>query len=119
MTNELDRLEPRDHDADPWLPAADFAKIALGHLPGNVRRLRNIAAQLVISSRGQSVAEINETVRKLIAGLDPVAGPASRQALRRVTGEEIRAALRAANYNYSAAAEPLSVHPSTLRLPSL
>jgi two-component system nitrogen regulation response regulator GlnG len=114
MTNELDRLEPRDHDADPWLPAADFAKIALAQLPGNVRRLRNIATELVISSRGQSVAEIDETVRKLIAGLDPVIGSASRPAGRRVTDDEIRAALRAANYNYSAAADALGIHRSTL-----
>jgi two-component system nitrogen regulation response regulator GlnG len=113
MTNELDRLEPRDHDADPWLTAAEFAKIALAHLPGNVRRLRNIATELVISSRGQRVAQVDETVRKLIAGLDPDTGSA-RRAVRRVTDEEIRAALRAANYNYSAAAEALGIHRSTL-----
>jgi len=114
MTNELDRLEPRDHDADPWLPAAEFAKIALAHLPGNVRRLRNIADELVISSRGQPVADIDDTVRKLIAGEDPTIRSESRAGQRRVTDDEIRAALRAANYVYSAAAEALGIHRGTL-----
>jgi two-component system nitrogen regulation response regulator GlnG len=114
MTNELDRLEPRNAKADPWLPAAEFAKIAVSQLPGNVRRLRNIAAELVISSRGEPVAQIDATVRKLIAGLDPTAGSPTRTAPRHVTDDEIRDALRAVNYNYSAAAEALGIHRSTL-----
>jgi two-component system nitrogen regulation response regulator GlnG len=112
MTNELDRLEPRDARDDAWLAAADFEKIALSGLPGNVRRLRNIANELVISSRGHSVAQVDGTVRKLIAGLEPAAPASNTQ--RRITDEEIRKALRAANYNYSAAAEALGIHRSTL-----
>jgi two-component system nitrogen regulation response regulator GlnG len=114
MTNELDRLEPRDPKAEPWLPASEFAKIAVSQLPGNVRRLRNIAAELVISSRGEPVAQIDATVRRLISGLDPAAGSSPRAAARQVTDEEIRDALRAASYNYSAAAEALGIHRSTL-----
>jgi two-component system nitrogen regulation response regulator GlnG len=115
MTDELDRLEPRDPTKDdPWLPAAELAKIAMAPLPGNVRRLRNIAAELAISSRGKAVAEIDPTVRKLIAGLDPVGQGPSRPAPRRVPDEEIRAALRAANYNYSAAAAALGISRNTL-----
>jgi two-component system nitrogen regulation response regulator GlnG len=115
MTNELDRLEPRDpKKEEPWLPAAELAKIAIAPLPGNVRRLRNIAAELVISSRGKPVAEIDDTVRKLIAGLDPMGGTPSKPAPRRVTDDEIRAALHDANYNYSAASAALGISRNTI-----
>jgi len=113
-THELNRLEPRDPMTEPWLRAADFARIAGSALPGNVRRLRNIAGELVISSRGHAVARIDDTVNKLIAGSESAAPLAPAVAPRRVTDEEIRKALHAANYNYSAAADALGIHRSTL-----
>lgn len=85
-----------------------------GYLPGNVRRLRNVATELVISSRGRTVAQLDEIVRKLIAGGDSETAPESRSVARRVTDDDIRVALRAANYNYSAAANALGIHRSTL-----
>ena len=118
MTDELERLEPREPAEQPWLSASDAARILRGSWPGNVRRLRNVARQLVISSRGHPFAEIDATVRELLVasgGSSATAKTPSRSLPQgRVTDEEIQDALLASNYNYSAAAQALGIHRSTL-----
>jgi two-component system nitrogen regulation response regulator GlnG len=116
---ESDRLEPREPSERPWLRAADMARIAVAPFPGNVRQLRNIARQLVISSRGQSFATLDATIESALAGGDGgsrSSADASTRGARatRVTDEEIRDALRRHNFNFSAAAEALGIHRSTL-----
>jgi two-component system nitrogen regulation response regulator GlnG len=118
MTDELERLEPREPAEQPWLSAGDAARILRGSWPGNVRRLRNVARQLVISSRGHPFAQIDATVRELLVasgGSSATAKTPSPPVLQgRVTDEEIQDALLANNYNYSAAAQALGIHRSTL-----
>jgi two-component system, NtrC family, nitrogen regulation response regulator GlnG len=115
---ELDRLDPRDPSERPWLGADVVARIASSPLPGNVRALRNLARQLVISSRGQRFAEIDATVQAMLRALDTATGSGGGlQRPRRptkVSDEDIREALRKHNYNFSAAAEALGINRSTL-----
>jgi two-component system nitrogen regulation response regulator GlnG len=116
-TSELDRLEPREPTLRPWLGARDAARLFGGTWPGNVRRLRNVARQLVISSRGRPFAEIDMTLRDLVTAstvaTTTVTPPRSvRQG--RVTDEEIWDALVTHDFNHAAAAEALGIHRSTL-----
>jgi two-component system nitrogen regulation response regulator GlnG len=117
MTDELERLEPREPSERPWLSARNAARIAGSPFPGNIRRLRNVAGQLVISNRGRPFAEIDDTVADLLVAS---AAPSSARThprptpQGRVTDDEIQEALLANNYNYSAAAEALGIHRSTL-----
>jgi DNA-binding NtrC family response regulator len=68
VTGELDRLLPADGDRKPWLPAAKVARLAAGQWSGNVRALRNGVRQIVIASRGESRAQVDEAVEELADG---------------------------------------------------
>jgi len=115
---EADRLGPRDPTERPWLTAAEVARIASAPFPGNVRQLQNVARQIAISNRGQRFAELDEAVRAAIAGPASTRGaaaPAGKSSRPpKVTDEQIGEALRRHNYNYSAAADDLGIHRSTL-----
>jgi two-component system nitrogen regulation response regulator GlnG len=111
---EQDRLDPRDPAERPWLPAAEVARIASSALVGNVRGLRNIARQLVISSRGLPHAELDPTVQRLLDGIEASSPSANTGRSTKVSDEQIRDALRRHNYNFSAAADELGIHRSTL-----
>ena len=65
---ESDRLEDTSEDptARPWLSATDVARLAMGSWPGNVRALRNAVRQIVISSRGEARARIDDRVEQLM-----------------------------------------------------
>jgi two-component system nitrogen regulation response regulator GlnG len=119
VVGEDDRLSPCPPTERPWLAAGGVARIAAAPFPGNVRQLRNIARQIVISSRGQQYAELDTSVHEMLRGTEPGAG-ASRGSAEgtsrpsKVTDEQIRDALHRHNYNFSAAAEDLGIHRSTL-----
>lgn len=96
-----------------------MARIASAPFPGNVRQLRNVARQLVISNRGQSFAEFDATIEDALSDSDLGAQSTSAASARgaratKVTDDEIREALRRHNFNFSAAAEDLGIHRSTL-----
>jgi two-component system nitrogen regulation response regulator GlnG len=115
---ETGRLDSRDPSERPWLRAADVARIAVAPFPGNVRQLRNIARQLVISNRGQEFAELDATIEGVLGAGEGAAGadtdsPRGARSTK-VTDDEIRDALRRHNFNFSAAAEDLGIHRSTL-----
>lgn len=117
VVGELDRLDPRDPTERPWLAAADVARIAAAPFPGNVRQLRNVVRQVVISSRGQRFAQLDATIQAMLSAAP---NPGSRESAPassrspRVSDEQIRDALRLHNYNFSAAADALGIHRSTL-----
>jgi two-component system nitrogen regulation response regulator GlnG len=115
---EPERLDPRDPSERPWLSAEVVARIASSRLSGNVRELRNFARQVVISSRGQRFAEIDATVQGMLVALDAETGSSGERRLpsrpTKVSDEDIQAALRQHNYNFSAAAQALGIHRSTL-----
>ena len=63
---ELHRLEDRDPDARPWIPAAFLARLAAAPWPGNVRQLRNIARHLAVDSRGFDEVRISPQLERLL-----------------------------------------------------
>jgi two-component system nitrogen regulation response regulator GlnG len=115
---ELDRLDDRELGERPWLLAADVARIARNDFRGNVRTLRNVARQLVISNRGERRAKIDPVVENmLLADQVPTAATSAADRAPRsgkVTEEAIQEALQRHNYNLSAAAAALGIHRSTL-----
>jgi two-component system nitrogen regulation response regulator GlnG len=116
-TDELDSLETREAKHRPWLDARDFARIARSPFPGNVRRVRNIANQLVISSRGEPFAKFDDTVEDLLTSSEsttPGHAPGKPMRPGRVTDEDIREALRRHNYNFAATAASLGINRGTL-----
>src|SRR6185312_6957008 len=115
---ESDRLEPRDLSERPWLEASDVAKIALGEVRGNVRAIRNLAKQLVITSRGARHVRADEVGAQPFAARESsppyaAASDASDQA-GTVSDLEIEAALVRSNFNFAAAAKRLGIHRGTL-----
>jgi two-component system nitrogen regulation response regulator GlnG len=126
---------PPAPDARPFLSAALVGRLARHDWPGNVRQLRNIARQLVVSSRGLDEVRVDATVeRMLTAGraegpesLAPVslppgslapAGAGATAAPRRrpadITDEELLAALRANRFRIDATAVALGVPRASL-----
>ena len=68
-TDLLDRVEPA-----PWLPLELTRQLVRYHWPGNVRQLRNIVRQLVISSRGNPEASLPPALLRQLASAVPPAG---------------------------------------------
>jgi two-component system nitrogen regulation response regulator GlnG len=68
ITGELDRLTPVEGDRKPWLAATKVARLAAGQWSGNVRALRNGVRQIVIASRGEARAQVDEAVEELADG---------------------------------------------------
>jgi two-component system nitrogen regulation response regulator GlnG len=76
VLDEAHRLVPADVDAEPWLPPAFGARVALYDWPGNVRQLRNVARQVAIASRGEPHARVDSALSRLISdGAAAGAGP--------------------------------------------
>ncbi|APR75342.1 Flagellar regulatory protein FleQ [Minicystis rosea] len=140
---EPNRLITAPGDA-PWLPAPVMAQLVDHDWPGNVRQLRNVVRQLVVSSRGNDRLTATPVLGRLLAtpaGAPTVAGaPASpvaaapparsaRAATERrrpadVSEAEIRDALRACRWDLVAVADRLGISRPSLyaildRTPSL
>jgi len=115
---EDEQLAPRPLSERPWLEASDFAKIALGELRGNVRALRNVARQLVISSRGARHARLDNVMQQVVAPGEPARPSAPTTATSSLPGAvsdaDIEAALAANQFNLAAAAKQLGIHRATL-----
>ncbi len=138
---ELDALgsaalidEPDPHR--PWLSASVIARLARHDWPGNVRQLRNVVRQLVISNRdkpelrdgdelerllqsgtGPAVAAGSERLPAVRAALAPAPRPASESSYRdpaSVSEGELVAALRANGYRLAATAKALAVSRTSL-----
>ena len=88
-TDLLDRTGPT-----PWLPPALARRIMQHHWPGNVRQLRNVVRQLVISSRGELEAGLSPALLRQLSDAAPVV-PAPLSAVGPAAGRsEARAARR-------------------------
>jgi two-component system nitrogen regulation response regulator GlnG len=136
------RLTPADPRADPWLPADLALALLQFSWPGNVRQLRNVTRQLIISNRGRPALRADRRLtRELGIGGGPQAAtpapveaaavtPATDEAAdeaqdqaaapRRkpsdVSPEELDAALRACEWDLKAAAARLGLSRSSLYL---
>jgi len=116
---KLDR--PLTTDA-PWLPADVVARLALHDWPGNVRQLRNVVRQLVISSRGLEQARVDATLSKLVDELPPrpaeareAAPPAGPVVPAQELGDDrLLEVLRKNGWKTSATAQELGISRTTL-----
>jgi len=125
-TDLLDRTEPT-----PWLPLALARRIMQHHWPGNVRQLRNVVRQLVISSRGELEANLSPALLRQLtdtASVVPappsevsVATDRSHQAPRRtshrpadITEDELVDALCAHRWDIKSTAAALGISRTSL-----
>jgi two-component system nitrogen regulation response regulator GlnG len=110
---ENDRLTPRSLSDSPWLRAEDVARVALDELRGNVRTIKNVASQLVISNRGKPRAVFDEDVQALLTGA-PTGLAHGRGRQPKVTDEQMRLALARHGNNFAAAAADLGINRATI-----
>ena len=86
-TGELQRLDPPRKGANPWLAASLVARLVRLRWPGNVRQLRNVARQLVISSRGRDVVRVDPSVERLLTDNESQIQPRDRRARATPSGD--------------------------------
>jgi two-component system nitrogen regulation response regulator GlnG len=80
-THLLDRTDP-----EPWLPLALTRRLMQHHWSGNVRQLRNVVGQLVISSRGEPQASLSPALLRQLGDTAPsTAEPPTPPELRDAT----------------------------------
>jgi two-component system nitrogen regulation response regulator GlnG len=65
-TGDLAKLKRPVTEARPWLMADAMTPVALASWPGNVRQLRNFAAQLAIANRGVTAARLTPDLRAFL-----------------------------------------------------
>jgi two-component system, NtrC family, nitrogen regulation response regulator GlnG len=111
---ENDRLSPRPLSAPAWLQAEDVARIALDDLRGNVRAIKNVASQLVISNRGQPHAVFDKDAQALLSGSLMELAQRGRGRQPKVTDEQMRQALKRHGNNFAAAAADLGINRATI-----
>jgi two-component system nitrogen regulation response regulator GlnG len=120
---EAHRLAPEDPYARPWLPASLAVQLVGYAWPGNIRQLRNVTRQLVISSRGHAQLRLDPLLAAELGVTVPVrgtpvqspgpmppelAGPPRRKPSE-VTEPELLEALRACAWDLKAAADRLRI----------
>lgn len=123
---ELWRLEGQEPSAEPWLPTALAARLVRYPWPGNVRQLRNVTRQLVISSRGLPSLQVDPQLELELSSLPalPLAAPtpalsskAPAEARRKpseVSEEQMMAALREHGWDMAAASNQLGITRASL-----
>ncbi len=120
---ESHRLEPGSGGGPTaWLAAEAVARLAAYDWPGNVRQLRNVTRQLVISSRGEQRARLPESVEMLLAVARPAASgprrpeqsPAARRKPSEITDDDLVELLRAHRFNLRSAAAAAAISRTSL-----
>ena len=61
---ESRRLEMDDEGSTPWLPASIVAQLIDYDWPGNIRELKNVVGQIVLSNRGRDRVEIPAAIQR-------------------------------------------------------
>ncbi len=116
-TGELHRLQPPAKGEATWLPSSFVADLAMLDWPGNVRQLRAVVRQLVISNRGSTRVRVDTALQRLVDRARGSAAETARQPARApadITDAEIVAAMRAADHSANAAATALGMSRSRL-----
>jgi two-component system, NtrC family, nitrogen regulation response regulator GlnG len=116
------RLMSRSTDKNPWFPPGLMLRLYKHDWPGNVRQLRNVVRQIVISSRRLDALAIDETVQRVLSDTgddhstdvpseQPAAGSGPSRAPA-VTDDEVYVALEECGWKVLTAAEKLGVNRS-------
>ena len=130
---EASRLDSPGPSGAAWLPAGLVARLVRNDWPGNVRQLRNVARQLVISSRGKDVVRVDPAVERLLqsqprrtperpftpairpaAESEPPAPRPKRKRPAQLSHDELMAALRANQFRLGPTASELGMSRTTL-----
>ncbi len=117
---QLSRLSPAG-GVDVWLPARLAARLALGDWPGNVRQLRNVVRQMVISCRRQQTLTLDSGSVDVPGMMDdgdatdpsaPAEHPGDRGGA--ASDARIRETLASCRWDVTAAASRLGMSRTTL-----
>mgnify|MGYP002632809498 FL=1 len=113
-----DRLQPVDVH-QPWLPAALMVRLVTADWPGNVRQLRNVVRQLVITHRDRPQldrwsAVIDGVLGHVAAPSDPVPSRPTYRHVDTLDDDALIAALEAHSFRIKATAEALGVSRTAL-----
>ncbi|MCB9598721.1 MAG: sigma-54-dependent Fis family transcriptional regulator [Sandaracinaceae bacterium] len=101
-TGELARLEGEGG----WLDRATMVRLLSHPWPGNVRQLRGVLRQIVVSSRGEPALVVDDAVERRLALEAPVVEAPTRES---VTPEAVLEALRAHGWSFTRAARALGL----------
>jgi DNA-binding NtrC family response regulator len=123
----LGRLAAPAASERPWLQASLVARLAEAEWSGNVRQLRNVVRQVVVSSGDRAHAELSPAIERMLdAGPPPLRAPmpegparSEARATRKPSGvsdAELVEALRANRWKLSAAAAQLGITRPSLYL---
>ncbi len=113
LSSEVSTTDP------PWLPADVMERLLSCDWPGNLRQLKNVAAQIAIANRGLPQARLPDAVARQLDG-QAAAAPSSGQTKERVASlddlpdEEVLSALSGADFEPTAAARALGVAKSSV-----
>jgi len=124
QTGEVDRLDSSVDAKRLWFPPSLMAKFMSYDWPGNVRQLRNVLRQLVVSSRGSNSLRVSTIADQLepVVGqssdktVPPLAGRPSKANKRpsELSTEEIVAVLIQHNWELTPAAKTLGIARASL-----
>jgi two-component system nitrogen regulation response regulator GlnG len=127
---EGSRLQPQASKHEPWLPAALASRLLRYSWPGNIRQLRNVTRQIIISNRGQPGGlrldsrleqELSPAAAPLPAPPAPAAAklpdtkPLPQRKVAEIPETQLIAALESAGWEIKPAAEQLGVARSSLQ----
>ena len=113
------RLVAGQPDAEPFVPAAFVAQLALHDWPGNVRELANVALKFAIENRGLARARIGDELRDLVRPHPGVVRtssqrPGGEDPRKEPDDAEILAALQTEGFRRERAAKRLGISKSYL-----
>jgi two-component system nitrogen regulation response regulator GlnG len=130
---ESKRLDLPDDGSTPWLPASIVAQLVDYDWPGNIRELRNVVGQLVLSNRNRERVQIPPAVERLFvqqsSNIRPqratslgtplyMAAPEQTLSLRRrpteVSENELREALRGCRWDLNATSKQLGISRASM-----
>ncbi len=118
-----DRLAPAPPDRAPALPGSIVARFCVFDWPGNVRQLKNLVRQLVISNRHRDRFVWDPVLERVLGPEHPAEAPTpetSSPALPRhvrpknVDDAQLRAVLESHGWRYNAAARFLGISRTSL-----
>ena len=117
---ETQRLQPTD--GREVIPAGLMVRMCRYAWPGNVRQLRNVVRQVVISSRGSEDLVVDASVERLLSGMQvpqpEVNGPnhskSSKKKPAEITDDELLEALRRHDFQPGPVAREFGMSRTTL-----
>jgi two-component system nitrogen regulation response regulator GlnG len=113
-TGELGKLNSPVIQARPWLFAEAMSSVALAAWPGNVRQLRNFAAQLVLANRGAVAARLTPELLSCLGKTVDAPNELQDKAKDRLSRESLLAALERNDFQPARAARDLGVSRTTV-----